>query len=407
MARFFGRQSPDVARRQSGASVDASYYTGVIRRDYFGDAIIGVSSLSGSLSFPVDLSKTILLSGGAMVPTGLGSPAGFEYPPDPDVASIGYTVELTSASAFTATRSPASSSIVEAVGFNLFEYVGAPGGEHEFLTRYLDVVTVPAGTASVTVPVAGIVNGNDCIPYTAGAYSDDTGSDYAGALFRITSDGSGFTITRGNTTGELKVSVCLVEFTGSAWKVDEVTFTNVNDGNLTAMNFSAATRRGSLVPDNWSKTIVAMARQSKASATTLADLGGIVIHGTTESQFRHVTPALAGSTATVTFHWLQNTAWDVVRRGSVGASDPPYPDTGDATQFHIYEALDRGLSKYVGVSMCYVNSTGTEHPSAHGAAVAGANGQDAFVSLRFRSHGSMEWAASYADAPGVFRKMRP
>lgn len=148
-------------------------------------------------------------------------------------------------------------------------------------------------------------------------------------------------------------------------------------------------------------------RQEKATATTLADLGGIVVHGTTEAQFRHITPALASAAATITFHWLQNSAFTVTRRGSVGASDPPYPDTGDATQFHVYEALYRGLSMFLGAPMQFVDDAGTEHPSAHGASVAGANGQDAFVSLRFRSHGSMEWSGSYADAPGVLRRMRP
>lgn len=109
----------------------------------------------------------------------------------------------------------------QALPWALWEYIGAAGGPNEFIVRSRHILTLAAGTRSVTATIPSVANIDKVVPFITGVLHDGSGSNATVGLTAI-AYGSGtdtLNVVRGGSTGTTTVYVSCVEFTGSNWTV--------------------------------------------------------------------------------------------------------------------------------------------------------------------------------------------
>lgn len=142
--------------------------------------------------------------------------------------------------------------VAAALEWEIVEYVGAGGGAHEFVVRHTEVLELLANTDTVkdTSSVSGVVTDGDVVAFITGqAHSDSTGAraEARSALHTAAwiSASQVARLTRGSSFSYTsKVSVAVVEFTGSAWSVQRIEHTHSAAGaeNETISDVGATSR---------------------------------------------------------------------------------------------------------------------------------------------------------------------
>ncbi|GAF97201.1 unnamed protein product, partial [marine sediment metagenome] len=135
---------------------------------------------------------------------------------------IGCTAVLSSTTNILFTRETGGENADYRVTWEIWEYIGAGGGENEFIVRDTVEVTT-TGTTAATQGVSGISNIADCIPFLTGTRSTNTGTqwDAMACIAEIVNTiGDVVRVTRKGSTNTTITGVALVEFTGSNWVVD-------------------------------------------------------------------------------------------------------------------------------------------------------------------------------------------
>ncbi|MEO1003549.1 MAG: hypothetical protein AAFX65_10625 [Cyanobacteria bacterium J06638_7] len=126
-------------------------------------------------------------------------------------------LELTSSSQLTMR---AGNTVERRAMGEVWRYVGAPGGAHEFVTRARLAVPCSSADTSVSLSSYGITDRNACIPFVTGISTTRGGtSDYDISIFGIYIDDAKNLRVIGVSGSDATVYVDVVEFTGSAWRV--------------------------------------------------------------------------------------------------------------------------------------------------------------------------------------------
>ncbi len=110
------------------------------------------------------------------------------------------------------------------ITWEVVEYIGASGGENEFIVRSANTATyVAANTTFTTGTISGVANDADIVVFITGQYNPDTGrADYNTGLSTAAWNGVGDTVTftRGEAGADaVQLSYAVVEFTGANWRV--------------------------------------------------------------------------------------------------------------------------------------------------------------------------------------------
>ncbi len=119
-----------------------------------------------------------------------------------------------------------SASVNTRVSWEIVEYVGAPGGENEFIVRRQEALSYLAGNTTVTsTAIAGVTNWADVAVFITGQHNQDGGrNNYNNGLStaNYNSGTDDVTLTRRATGAISDVSYAAVEFTGSNWRIQRV-----------------------------------------------------------------------------------------------------------------------------------------------------------------------------------------
>lgn len=129
--------------------------------------------------------------------------------------------------------------------WEVWEYIGAAGGENEFIVRLdTEVTTIDENPVDTNIP--NFVNRDNLVPFITGVTNDDGDRrwDDATHIAEIIDPGGGLAdvrIDRDGTTNTSIVGVVVVEFTGSNWNVQNnishnFATTNVETEPITAVN---------------------------------------------------------------------------------------------------------------------------------------------------------------------------
>jgi hypothetical protein len=121
------------------------------------------------------------------------------------------------------------------VMFEVWVYIGAPGGAYEFIVRQRGSILLPSGSTQVLEDITGMTDRNDCIPFYTGfssAQASNSEWDKATLAVRINNLNK-INFSRNNTGGnaDMRPYYEVVEFTGSAWNVYAAMSDNHDTGN--------------------------------------------------------------------------------------------------------------------------------------------------------------------------------
>lgn len=118
------------------------------------------------------------------------------------------------------------------ITYEIWQYVGPSGGANEFIVRQKTDVTLAGGTKTGSLAVPGTVsNSTNVVPFITSQRSAATGSSQHDFHATVTLNGSNFDVERGHTTAQAIYSLSLVEFTGSNWSIQAVTFDEDGGGS--------------------------------------------------------------------------------------------------------------------------------------------------------------------------------
>jgi len=179
--------------------------------------------------------------------------------------------------------------------FEVWVYIGAPGGIYEFVSRQRGTTTLTGSSA--TIAVSGITTRNNCIPFyngytTAASSSSDWGTATIGCHLNTSSE---VVFSRNNTGTSAVCAYDLVEFTGSAWLVGCARTTTHGDGSsfpgggevVTINQDSDGTSGTTLDILNWSNAMIIQASMEGDSIETgLSDTLLYALPGSSSNQVR-------------------------------------------------------------------------------------------------------------------------
>ena len=148
--------------------------------------------------------------------------------------------DLTDTDTVTFTRPLTQPGVDIEISFLIVEYVGAPGGAHEFTVldriEFIYGLTITSATATLA---ATPTNPGDVVPVAQGATSSDT-SNSSNDLLTICwlsgANTANFETGEGNTNAAARMAkYAFVEFTGSAWTVARCRINGATSGVATDM----------------------------------------------------------------------------------------------------------------------------------------------------------------------------
>jgi hypothetical protein len=228
---------------------------------------------------------------------------------------MGMTCLLTATDTVTFTRLAAGQNSDYRVYFEVWEYVGSAGGANEFLVRYHNNVSMASGTGQVDQDVSDIATLGDCVPFVCGITNENISANWHAALVTLTmvsGTPNKVRLDRNNTSNANVVSVAVVEFTGSAWTVQQ----NVSHA------VSAATTQTETITDvtDWATAFIV--GSFRADAANDDDIGNNFWRGatTTAIKFR----SLSGGGDFVV-HVVKHADLDVEHLDSIDGGGTDHP----------------------------------------------------------------------------------
>lgn len=136
--------------------------------------------------------------------------------------------------------------------WELFEYLGAAGGANAIAVRHSANVTIASGQLTDDFTITGVVDIDRCVPMVGGVY-DTTTSGFWGNVrptLEMIDDAGTIKVraTRATTGGICRISLVVVEFTGSGWTV----------WNNQGFDRSSTAPESHTIPDvgDWTKTAI-------------------------------------------------------------------------------------------------------------------------------------------------------
>ncbi|MEM9681636.1 MAG: hypothetical protein AAF942_00085 [Pseudomonadota bacterium] len=130
------------------------------------------------------------------------------------------TVELTGTGTLTFTRESGSLASNTRFAWQIAEYLGAPGGDNEFIVRSRNTVSLNGASSATQALDNSVTNIDDCICFITGVRTNATADDWDDCnVLADLSDSSTLRIQRGATANNVTVQVVVVEFTGANWTV--------------------------------------------------------------------------------------------------------------------------------------------------------------------------------------------
>ncbi len=108
------------------------------------------------------------------------------------------------------------------ISWEIIDYTGRPGGPNQFIVRDVGTVFFNSTQLSVSGPSVSVINDQDVVVFITGQSGDSVGQGvgtlYSVARFLVSSSNPSF--SRKSSGDNLSVSYAVVEFVGSAWRVD-------------------------------------------------------------------------------------------------------------------------------------------------------------------------------------------
>jgi hypothetical protein len=183
---------------------------------------------------------------------------------------MGMRVQLTADDTITFTRLASGIDEDVRVSWEVWEYVGAPDGDNEFIVR-LDTEVTTVGGASVDTSVPNVIDRNNLIPFITGVTNTGTGRTWDDATHtaEIIDAGGGLTdvrIDREGTSGTSIVGVAVVEFTGSNWIIQN---------NILHTVVAPATNEFQVITavNDWSEAYIISSHKASNGGTGLDEAG--------------------------------------------------------------------------------------------------------------------------------------
>lgn len=183
---------------------------------------------------------------------------------------MGVRAQITADDTITFTRLSSGDNEDVRVSWEVWEYVGVPGGNNEFIVR-LDTEVTTTGGAQVDTNVSGVIDRNNLIPFITGVTSDNTGTNWDDATHtaEIIDAGGGLTdvrIDREGTSGTSIVGIAVVEFTGSNWKIqNNISHDIINDATNEFETINAV--------NDWSQAFIISSHKAANGNTGLCEAG--------------------------------------------------------------------------------------------------------------------------------------
>lgn len=128
-------------------------------------------------------------------------------------------LELTATDTLTFSRIAASMAEDAQFAWEIWSYIGDPGGDNEFIVRSRNTFAFSSRTDSATLDTTPD-NINDCVCFITGLMTTDNsdGSNNATAVAYLSGTET-LNVERGGTIGTTTVQIVTVEFTGANWSV--------------------------------------------------------------------------------------------------------------------------------------------------------------------------------------------
>jgi hypothetical protein len=181
------------------------------------------------------------------------------------------------------------------VMFEVWVYVGDPGGPYEFISRQRGTVTVSG--ASGQAAITGMTDRNQSIPFYNGFTTTITSNaDYEGVTLAVIINASNQVVfSRNNSTGSVTAQYDVVEFVGEEWSVG-VARSAAHDANGTAFSggevvtmVTDSTGVGGSTFDvnNWEQAMIIQGTMEGDTAENgLSDTMIYIVPGSTTTQVR-------------------------------------------------------------------------------------------------------------------------
>lgn len=174
-----------------------------------------------------------------------------------DSHDLGAHIEILSREQFTIHRDSTSTFGPCRAYWQSWEYTGPDGGPNEFIVRDHVIVTLD-GINADTVTVSGISSIDRVIPFITGITSDQAADNADGMTAIAWMSGTDtLNVERGGTLGNIRVSVSVVEFTGSNWRVGHGWRQTPNDGdNIQLFEDSEGAAGATWDVNDWDHSII-------------------------------------------------------------------------------------------------------------------------------------------------------
>lgn len=238
---------------------------------------------------------------------------------------------------------------------NRYEVLEFPTtGENSAIVRYAGDITVADTVAQVDTAVASITDLTDCVAFVVGVRSDRiSGVNLHSSLVTakmVNVSGDKVRLDRGNTTGELIVSVIVLELTGSAWSVQQIDISHTATGDQSTTITDVT---------DWSNAFIVGVQRLGGSAGQ-SDRGTCVIRpgATTTAVRTYVSDA--GGTNDFTLYICKNANITVDHIDSVTGGKTDHPGSG-------------GQPQVVNTAITAVSSLALTSVIATGSHIVGAN----------------------------------
>lgn len=310
---------------------------------------------------------------------------------------LSMTCLLTAVDTVTFTRRSTGADEDVTVWWEVWEYVGSPGGRDEFVVHVHESITILSGSLTANGASFTPSNAADVVAFLCGVSSANVNETWGNANARMTVIGSAPANARANRAtngGDLTVSYAAVEFTGIDWSVDR-----------RSLAFTAAgTDEAFTVTDvvDWAQALIVNCGLSTSSVHGNDEVGYTVRPGSSTTQvlarLRSGHSAPSGTDAEVAV--LRNRKLRVEHQDSVAGGGTDFSGGGAAPQTVTVTVDAVPSTAEAAVEATADNDdAGTNYPSAQWLFRLASVSSVEF--RRSRTVGGGDWALQVADFSGV------